>query len=149
MIADFLAAQKIPVVLPRVFNLPENADDPVDAAFTLPKILLEKGVLCALSYEGDMEAMGARNLAFSACYAAASGLDKELALRLITLNAAAILGLEAQLGSLEVGKQATFFISSGDALDMMSQKVTAAFVAGKSLPLTSRQQSLYETYRTR
>ncbi len=148
-IADFLAAQKIPVVLPRVFSLPESADAPVDAPFTLPKTLLEKGVLCALSYEGDMEAMGARNLAFSAGYLAAYGLDKELALKLITLNAATILGLDDQLGSLEVGKQATFFISTGDALDMMSQNVIAAFIAGQPIPLTSRQQSLYQSYRTR
>jgi imidazolonepropionase-like amidohydrolase len=41
-------------------------------------------------------------------------LDKEQALQLITSNGK-ILGIDAQCGTLEIGKDATLFLSAGDA----------------------------------
>ena len=48
----------------------------------------------------------------------------DAALRAITLSAAEILGVDDQLGSLEEGKSATLFVSEGDVMDLLTQKVT-------------------------
>ena len=93
-----------------------------------------------------MEAMGTRNLPFYAGTAAAYGVEKETALQLITLNTAKILGIDKTCGSLEVGKDATLFISIGDALDMRTNKVTSAFIQGRLLDLDNHQEKLYRKY---
>ena len=41
----------------------------------------------------------------------------------ITLNAAKILGIEHVVGSIEKDKEATFFISTGDALDIKTNNL--------------------------
>ena len=96
-----------------------------------------------------MEAMGARNLPFTAGTAVAYGLDYEDAISAITLNAAKILGIDTQVGSIEHGKDATFFISSGDALDMRTNNVEQAFIKGNSIDLNNHQKELFEKYRNR
>ena len=126
-----------------------HKNDAVDVAFKTPKILQDAGVLYCLDYEGDMERMGSRNLPFTAGTAVAYGLTKEEALMSISLNTAKILGIDARLGSLEVGKDATLFISEGDALDMMSNKLSHAFIRGKRLDLRNHQSDLYQKYKTK
>jgi len=69
-----------------------------------------------------------------------------LALQMITLNTAKILGMEDQIGSLEVGKDATLFISEGDALDMRGNILTKAFIQGRDISLESHQTELYKRY---
>jgi imidazolonepropionase-like amidohydrolase len=65
---------------------------------------------------------------------AAYGLDKEQALQLIT-STAKILGIDAQCGTLEIGKDATLFLSAGDALDMRTNKISHAFIQGRDISL--------------
>lgn len=146
LVADLLVDYAIPVVLRRVHELPLREDDAVDLPYRLPSLLAEKGVLFCLQNNGSMQAMGTRNLPFYAGTAAAYGMDREEALRSITLNAAKILGIEKEVGSLEVGKFATFFVSEGDALDMRTNKLTVAFINGKIIDLSSHQKELYERY---
>jgi len=146
-IADFIAEHEISVVLNRVHRLPSHKNDAVDIAFKTPKILQDAGVLYCLDYEGDMERMGSRNLPFTAGTAVAYGLTKEEALMSITLNTAQILGVDNRLGSLEVGKDATLFVSDGDALDMMTNNISHAFIRGKHLDLSNHQTDLYEKYK--
>ncbi|MCU0439443.1 MAG: amidohydrolase family protein [Raineya sp.] len=146
-VADFLKNNNIPVLLNRVHSLPNRADDDIDMTYKLPSVLQKAGVLVGLNYEGDMEAMGSRNLAFTAGTAAAYGLDKEEALKMITSNTAKILGIDASVGSLEKGKDATLIISSGDILDMRGNQVEMAFIKGKQIELTSKQTELYQRYK--
>ena len=113
-IADFLSENNIPVILNRVHRLPLRSDEDIDISYKSPKILHDAGVLYCLDYQGDMERMGSRNLPFTAGTTAAYGLSKEEALMSITLSAAKILGIEAHVGSLEVGKDATLVVSDGD-----------------------------------
>ena len=96
--------------------------------------------------EGQMERMNTRNLPFYAGTFAAFGLDKEVALQLITLNAAKILGIDSFAGSLEVGKDATLFISEGDALDMRTNILTHAFIDGREISLETHQTELWKRY---
>ncbi len=148
-VSDLLRDNKVDVVLQRVHGLPHREDDDVDLPYRLPALLKERGIRFCLSYEGDKERMGARNLAFTAGTAAAYGLEPEAALQAITLDAARILGIDKLYGSLEVGKSATLFVSEGDALDMRGNNVTHAFIDGRSIVLDDHQKALYRQYATR
>ena len=96
-----------------------------------------------------MERMGARNLPFTAGTSVAFGLSKEEALMSITLNAAKILKVDHALGSLEEGKDATLIVSEGDALDVMSNNISLAFIRGKKLELNNHQIDLFNKYKKR
>lgn len=146
LVADLLVDYEIPVVLRRVHELPLREDDAVDLPYQLPALLAEKGVLFCLQNDGSMQAMGTRNLPFYAGTAAAYGLEKERALQSITLDAAKILGIDEEVGSITKGKKATFFVSEGDALDMRTNKLSVAYINGKAIDLSSHQSDLYEKY---
>jgi imidazolonepropionase-like amidohydrolase len=143
-VAPFLKENNIPVILPPVHSVPTRDDDAVDLPYELPSLLSKAGVTIALSHEG-MLANG-RNLPFYAGTAVAYGLDKEEALKAITLNPAKILGIDKTTGSLETGKDATLFVSLGDALDFRGNKITDAFIVGKHITLNSKQQELYDRF---
>lgn len=145
-VGDMLKDNKVAVMLRRVHELPVHEDDDIYLPYKLPKMLFDAGVLFCLENSGDMEAMGARNLPFYAGTAAAYGLDKEEALKLITLNTAKILGIDATVGSLETGKDATLFISSGDALDMRTNNVEQAFIQGREIDLDNHQKKLFRKF---
>jgi len=139
LVADFLKTYNVPVILGRTQSLPSREDEAVDQPFRTPAQLHEKGVLFAFSETG---AWRQRNLAFQAGQAVGFGLPKEAAVSALTLNTAKILGIEATCGSLETGKDATLFISEGDALDMRSCNVTAAFIQGREINLDNKQKYL-------
>lgn len=145
-IADLLVKNKIPVIIERAHRLPENEDDDYDLPYKTAKLLVEKGVVVAIGMEGGMERMSSRNLPFYAGTCAAYGLDKEDALKLITSNPAKILGIDKFTGTLEVGKDATLFISEGDALDMRTNKLTDAFIQGRKISLETHQTELWQRY---
>lgn len=146
-VADLLKEHQVSVLLKRVHGLPQLEDEDVNLPYKNAKILVEKGVLTALQNQGDMERMQVRNLPFYAGTCAAWGLDRETALMLITSNAAKILGIDNQYGTLEDGKSATLFISEGDALDMKTNNVIHAFIDGRQISLDNRQRVLYERYK--
>jgi imidazolonepropionase-like amidohydrolase len=148
-ITSFLRENKIPVMLNRLHDLPDLADDDIDITFRTPALLLKDSVLYCLQMEGDMEAMQSRNLPFLAGTSAAYGVSKEMALQSITLNAAKILGIDNKVGSLESNKLASLVISDGDLLDIRTNKVIAAYINGKPVDLVNDQQRLYEKYKTK
>ena len=145
-LAKELKTNNIAVLTGRTHSLPDAADDDYDMPYKLPKLLMDAGVLVAIQNAGSMERANARNLPFQAGQVAQFGLDKEDALKLITLNAAKILGIDKQYGSIEVGKSATLFISTGDALDMRSNNLTRAFIDGRNISLESHQTKLWKRY---
>lgn len=145
-VADLLRENKVDVILHRLHSLPLRPEDDIDLPYRLPALLKEKGVRFCLDRAGDMEAMGLRNLPFNAGTAAAYGLSPEDALRAITLDAAAILGVDDRLGSLAVGKDATLIVSTGDALDMRSNNLTHAFIQGRAIVLDDHQKQLYKQH---
>ncbi len=148
-VADLLRDNKVDVILRRLHSLPLRSEDDLDLPYRLPALLKERGVRFCLSYIGDHEVAGLRNLPFVAGTASAYGLSKEDALRSITLDAAAILGIDDRCGSLAVGKDATLFISTGDALDMRTNNVQHAFIQGRKIVLDDHQKQLYRLYRDR
>ena len=145
-VSDFLKSNKISVLIQRVHTMPNNDDEDYDLTYKLANLLVNDGVLVALQSSGQMEGMNTRNLPFYAGQLVGQGMDKEMALQLITNNPAKILGLDNQYGTLEVGKSATLFISEGDALDMRTNILTRAFIDGRDISLESHQTELWKRY---
>jgi len=145
-ISDFLKKNDVSVLIQRVHSTPERDDEDYDLPYKLAKLLVDKGILVALQTSGQMEGMNTRNLPFYAGQVAAQGLSKEKALQLITENAAKILGIDANYGTLETGKSATLFICEGDALDMRTNILSYAFIDGREISLETHQTKLWKRY---
>lgn len=148
-VAPLLVQNNIGVLLGRVHSLPNLDHDDIDQPFKLAKLLIDKGVLVGLENSGDMERMNTRNLPFLAGTTVAYGLTKEQALQLITLNTAKILGIDSFCGSLETGKDATLFVSEGDALDMRTNNLSYAYIQGRKISLQSHQTQLNDKYKSK
>ncbi len=147
-VAPLLAARRVPVIVGGIHRLPLRRSDPFDAVFANPARLAAVGVPFAIATQtGDFE-WNARNLPYHAATAAAYGLDRGAALRAITLSAAEILGVADRLGSLDVGKDATLFVTRGDPLDIRTDP-TLAFIGGREVDLRSRHTMLNEKYLRR
>ncbi|QNM86468.1 amidohydrolase family protein [Polaribacter pectinis] len=145
-VADLLLKNNIPVVIERSHRIPNGEDDDYDLSYRNAKILLDKGITVGLGMEGQMERMNTRNLPFYAGTYAAFGIEKEEALKMITSNNAKILGIDNLVGTLEVGKDATLFVSEGDALDMRGNILTEAFIKGRKISLETHQTKLWQRY---
>ena len=146
-IVNLLKKENISLILKRVHRLPITQDRHIDEPYSQAKKLQNEGVLFCLSYDGDMEAMGSRNLPFTAGTTVAYGQEYEDAVMSISLNTAKVLGIDHMVGSIEKGKDATFFISSGDALDIKSNNVERVFIRGEEIDLLDHQKKLYYEYK--
>ncbi|AQG78671.1 amidohydrolase family protein [Spirosoma montaniterrae] len=145
-VVTFLKEQNVPVILSALHRLPNREDEPVDLPYRLPGILQKSGVLVSLSYADEW--WRTRNLPFQAGTAVGFGVsDREEALKMITSNTAKILGIDKLVGTLEQGKQATLFVSAGDALDMRTNVIEQAFIQGRKIDLDDRHKRLYQTYK--
>lgn len=145
-LTDMLKENKVSVMLRRTHELPAREDDDIDLPFKTAYLLQQAGVLFCIQNEGDQEATGLRNLPFQAGTCVAYGLTAEQALQSITLNPAKILGIDKEFGSIETGKNATLFISSGDALDMRTNKVQHIIVKGQFVSTTNHQDELNKKF---
>ncbi len=148
-VADLLGRHAVPVAYEHVFTLPARDTDPYDVHFAAPSVLARSGV--AVAFGGGTTRAGSsevRNLPYAAAQAVAFGLPPAEALRGLTLHPARMLGLDDRLGSIEIGKDATFFIADGDILDIRTT-VLRLWIQGREVPLESRHTRLYERYRAR
>jgi imidazolonepropionase-like amidohydrolase len=146
MVTELLKKQEIPVVLTQTQALPDREDDDIDQKFKNATLLHKAGILFCFSMDGNYQQ---RNLPFQAGQAVGFGLDKNAALSGLTYNAAKILGIDATVGSLEVGKEATLLISEGDIMDMRTSVVVRAFIRGREIDLDDKQKELYRKFKTK
>lgn len=144
--AGTLKARDIPVILGSSHNLPLRRWESYDTIYAAAGKLAAAGVRLAIANESGSS--NERNLPYQAASYAAFGLDRDVALRAITLSAAEILGIDQRLGSLDVGKDATLFVADGDALENFT-KVERAWIQGHEIDLSNRQTQLYEKYRSK
>ena len=144
---NFIKENNIPIVVKQPYRFPQSVDSDPKETFMLAKKMLDEGILVSIDPTGTASArVSIRNLPFYAGSFSSFGIDKETALSLITLNPAKILGIDKEYGSLELGKSATLFISLGDALDIMSNKLTHAFISGRLISLETHQTQLWRRY---
>lgn len=139
----------VKLVLGRTHRLPAFSESGVDEPYRIPTILAKEGIEFAITNLGDMEAMGTRNLSYNAGTMIAYGLSPELALQAITLVPAQLLGIDKDYGSIEVGKFASFILSSGDVFDMRTSKIEAAYIQGNPIDLNNKQKELYKKFENK
>jgi imidazolonepropionase-like amidohydrolase len=146
-LTDFLVKNNIPVILDKVEKIPARRFEPIHLPYQIPYLLKKGGVQFCLStrigypHDGNI-----RNLPNEAMRAAAYGLEKSEALRSITLSAAEILDIDNMVGSLDIGKDATFFISDIPPMEM-NPKILMAFIQGREVDLNNHQKMLYKKYQ--
>ena len=144
---NLLRKNKVPVIYEGVTALPNRRFEDYDQAYKGPALLHEAGVQFCIASSGSAGgAYRVRNLPNQAAMAAAYGLPKDEALRSITLSAAEILGIDKQVGSLESGKDATLFISNGDALEIRTN-VLQAYIQGRKVDMGDRHKMLFHKYQ--
>lgn len=143
--AELLVRHQIPVVITAVHRVPLGRSEAYDASYTLPARLHEAGVKFCISGSGRSETWNSRNLPYHAATAVAFGLDADVAIRAMTLSPAEIFGVADRVGSLDVGKDATFFIADGNPLEIPTQ-IETAFIQGRRLDLTSKHTRLRDKY---
>ncbi|CAN5851878.1 hypothetical protein BH18ACI5_BH18ACI5_01910 [soil metagenome] len=142
IVAPELARRSIPVVIKPLTNIPSF--DALGASLENAARLQKAGVTLILS---SFDTHNARNLRQEAGNAISYGLDRNDALRAVTLTPARTWGVADRTGSLEVGKDADLVVWSGDPFEL----TTAAehvFILGREMSKDTRQKALFEKYRT-
>ncbi len=149
-VASALKAAKVPVLISGTLQMPTEPSDPYDAPYTNPRRLHEAGVVFALRPKdfGPEQATSPRNLPYEAAVAVAYGLPETEALKAVTINPAKILGIDSQVGSLEVGKRANLVVTAGHILQPTT-RVKALFINGKPVTPESRHTRLFDKYLQR
>jgi imidazolonepropionase-like amidohydrolase len=110
-IRDFLAKEKVPVVVGPLLNVSPKVETR-SASFENPTKLVEAGVLTALMTDHPVIPIQYA-LIQAGVVAYQGGLGEEKALELITINAAKILEIDKDYGSIEKGKVADIAIYDG------------------------------------
>jgi imidazolonepropionase-like amidohydrolase len=93
-----------------------------------PGLLARAGVKIAIT--SDHPVVKIKFLIYQVILSVKEGLDRDTALRSVTINPAEMLGLDHRIGSLEVGKDADVVLWGGDPLEIMSRARTV-FVEGR------------------
>jgi imidazolonepropionase-like amidohydrolase len=144
-VAPMLAQKKVPVVLIGLLSTPGYEDMFHAANYQAAAELARAGVAFALATGSTTDE---RLLPYYAAMAVAWGLNREEAIKAMTVRPAEILGVSDLMGSLEPGKLANLFIASGDPLEIRTA-VTHVFINGRDVGVGNRQHDLYEKWMAR
>ena len=142
MLANELAAADVSVIIDGTANLPGNFDR-INARLESGGILSAAGVRVA--FGAGAQTHQARNITQSAGNAVANGMDWDDALKAITLAPAEMYGVDNEVGSIEVGKQADLVIWGADPLELTSYP-EQVLIQGESIQMESRQTLLRDRY---
>jgi len=121
LLSDVLAERGIPVIIGPLFTSRSKVEVN-QRDLRNPGLLARAGVQIAITT--DHPVVPINFLVYQAILSVKEGLDRETALQAITINPARILGLDARVGSLEVGKDGDLVVWDGDPLDIMSRART-------------------------
>jgi len=140
MVADAIAAARVPVILDSTGNLPFSFEA-LNARLESPAILAAAGVQISFGANWQSETHAARNIAQSAGNAVANGLPWIEGLRAITLSPARMYQVDDKYGSIEVGKEADLIVWSADPLELTSNPEEVV-IRGEAVSLENRQTLL-------
>ena len=149
MVADELAAARVPVLTGAMNNIP-GSFSALGTRQDNAALLRRAGVQLAIignAGGGDEEAFNVRNVRFEAGNAVAYGLSWDDALRAVTLTPAELFGVESRVGSLAAGRDANVVVWSGDPFEFAT-RAERVFIRGREAPRSSRQDMLTERYKT-
>ncbi|MBG0740483.1 amidohydrolase [Paeniglutamicibacter antarcticus] len=129
VLADVLAERGIPVLIGPLFTTKSKVE-------LRGRSLANPGKLAAAGVEisiiTDHPVVPVNFLVHQCTLAVKEGLDRETALRSITINPAKVLGLADRIGSLTEGKDADLVLWSGDPLDVMARALTV-WIGGRQV----------------
>jgi imidazolonepropionase-like amidohydrolase len=118
LLADLLAEKQIPVLYgPMIVS--RSKVEVRDRSLRAPGILDRAGV--EVSIITDHPVVPIEYLITQAALAVREGMDRDAALRAVTINPARVLGVDDRVGSLAVGKDADLVLWSGDPFDLQSR----------------------------
>jgi imidazolonepropionase-like amidohydrolase len=129
LLADLIAARGTPVIIGPLFTSRSKVELR-NRSLANPGRLASAGVTIAITT--DHPVVPINFLVHQASLAVKDGLDRENALRALTINPARIAGIDARLGSIEPGKDADLVLWSGDPLDVLSRAVRV-FIDGAEI----------------
>ncbi|MEV4369806.1 amidohydrolase [Nonomuraea sp. NPDC049637] len=129
LLADTLAERNVPVIIGPLFTSRSKVELR-QRALRNPGILARAGVELAITT--DHPVVPIHFLVHQATLAVKEGLDRDTALRSITVNPARIMGLDDRVGSLRPGLDGDVVIWSGDPLDVMSRALRV-FIGGREV----------------
>jgi len=129
LLADLIAARGIPVIIGPLITSRSKVELR-GRSLANPGRLAAAGVTIAITT--DHPVVPISFLVHQATFAVKEGLDRDAALRALTINPARIMGVAGRLGSIEPGKDADLCVWSGDPLDVMS-RVERAYIDGREI----------------
>ena len=147
MLADELAAAKVPVLTGAMNNIPYSfaqLGSRQDNAAILRKAGVEVGLI-GNAGGGDEELFNVRNIRYEAGNAVAYGMSWDDALRAITLAPAQMFGVADEVGSLRPGSEANVVVWDGDPFEFAT-RATQVFIRGQLQTGPSRQDLLVQRY---
>ncbi len=144
-VAEELAERQVPVIVGSALSPTMDRNDPVAAGWSNAAVLYANGVKVAFSTQTYANV---RNLPYAAAKAVAFGLPQEAALRAVTLAPAEMLGVDSQMGSIDVGKRADLIVTDGDPLQIVTN-VERVFIAGNEVSIESKHTRLYDEFKDR
>lgn len=131
-VAGEIAKRGIPVIVGPMGIGPRRVET-MDVTIANAAVLAKAGVKVVLeAEEGALGIAALEELPLAAALAVKGGMDRDAALRAITLTAAEVLGVADRIGSLEAGKDADVVVFDGDPLDYRT-RVKAVLLKGKVL----------------
>jgi imidazolonepropionase-like amidohydrolase len=129
LIADVLAEHDVPVILGPLFTTRSKVELR-HRTLRSAGILARAGVRLAITT--DHPVVPINFLVYQAALAVKDGLEPDAALRALTVNPAAMLGLQDKVGALKAGLDADVVVWSGDPLDVMNRALRV-FVRGREV----------------
>jgi imidazolonepropionase-like amidohydrolase len=129
LLADQIAEAGIPVIIGPLFTSRAKIELR-NRSIANPGRLAAAGV--EISLTTDHPVVPINFLIHQATLAVKEGLDREVALRSVTINPARVIGCDDRVGSLTPGKDADVVIWSGDPLDVMS-RAEIAYLNGREI----------------
>ncbi|NUR87304.1 MAG: amidohydrolase [Nonomuraea sp.] len=129
LLADALAERNVPVIIGPLFTTRSKVELR-QRSLRNPGILARAGVELAITT--DHPVIPNHFLVHQATLAVKEGLDRDVALRSITINPARIMGIDDRVGALRPGLDGDVVIWSGDPLDVMSRALRV-FVSGREV----------------
>jgi imidazolonepropionase-like amidohydrolase len=146
--ASDLGAAHVPVLAGAMNNIPSSYAT-LNSRQDNVAILSKASVPVALvgnSGGGDEELFNARNVRFEAGNAVSYGMNRDAALRAVTLTPAELFGVADRVGSLQPGRDANVVVWSGDPFEF-SSRAEHVFIRGKDMVGESRQEMLTNRYK--
>lgn len=144
MVARELAAEKVPVLIDPMANLPESFDR-LGARLDNAALLHRAGVKLLFRGPDFLGSHAAWLVRQAAGNAAAYGLPPLEAIRAMTRNPAEVFGLGDRFGTVAPGRAADLVVWDGDPLELMT-RATTVIIDGEVVPMVSRATRLRDRY---